>query len=349
VTTVRSVVHPGWLAVTGPGVHAVVEATEPEGEALAAAAAGGLLPLLDALTAHGLSAAPSFALVARDDDAVRVLVRGKGTVVLGDGTRLGSHGRMPWADVDVDDQAAGDLVVVQAPEPEVPRGWRLPARLTRRPPEAAQDVEPSPPDPVLPPTSAMDLPPEDEPGPGDDRPEPPVDPSADGADAGSPDASHVDGDGPMVPAVRCPAGHACPPGSEECRTCGLEVPPQDPVLAPRPPLGALKASTGEVVPLDRSVLLGRAPRVDEETPPEQRPRLLRVGGADRDISRTHAEVVLDGWQVLVRDLGSTNGTTVTPPGGRDPVPVLPHEDVGIEPGTVITLADEVSLTYELDA
>ena len=72
-----------------------------------------------------------------------------------------------------------------------------------------------------------------------------------------------------------------------------------------------------------------------------------MGGVDRDISRNHAEVVLEGWHVLVRDLGSTNGTTVTLP-GQEPVRLRPTEDHGIEPGAVITLADEVSLTYEVD-
>jgi hypothetical protein len=50
--------------------------------------------------------------------------------------------------------------------------------------------------------------------------------------------------------------------------------------------------------------------------------------------------------VLVRDLGSTNGTTVTLP-GQEPVRLRPTEDQGIEPGTVVTLADEVELTYEV--
>ncbi len=56
--------------------------------------------------------------------------------------------------------------------------------------------------------------------------------------------------------------------------------------------------------------------------------------------------MLDGWHVLVRDLGSTNGTTVTLP-GQEPVRLRPTEDQGIEPGTVVTLADEVVLTYEV--
>ncbi len=131
MTTVRSVVHPGWIEVVGPGVHAVVAAADRHAETLAAAASRGLLPLLEALTAHGISGAPDFVVAAPGETGVRVLVRGAGAAVLPDGTRIGSDGRMPWSDVDVDPVAAGDEVSVEAPAPEVPRGWRRPARLGR--------------------------------------------------------------------------------------------------------------------------------------------------------------------------------------------------------------------------
>ena len=35
--------------------------------------------------------------------------------------------------------------------------------------------------------------------------------------------------------------------------------------------------------------------------------------------------------------------------GQEPVRLRPTEDQGIEPGTVISLADEVTLVYEVDA
>ena len=453
MTTVRSVVHPGWIEVAGPGVLAVVAAAARHAETLETAAARGLLPLLEALTAHGIAGAPDFVVAAPGDSGVRVLVRGSGAVVLPDGTRIGSDGRMPWSDVDVDLASAGDEVVVEAPVPEVPRGWRRPARLARgaagtapsvdagsgrrpdidqlvevgtgrdeidrlvesdpedqaadradidptddRDPEdepgrgdvallvesdpedqaaAPDDVDPSgDPDPAdgdgagaqgtdpipLPPTEAMPVVPPPAPpvaaGPevtesaepdeaepdvaeAETRPEPDVT-----TDRGSPHGTDDDPDRPVVLAVMCPAGHPSPPHAGRCRTCDREIPPQQPFRTPRPPLGVLRISTGGVVPLDRGVLLGRAPQVNEELPANQRPHLLRVGGADRDISRNHAEVVLEGWHVLVRDLGSTNGTTVTLP-GEEPVRLRPTEDQGIEPGSVITLADEVSLTYEV--
>ncbi|WP_392543721.1 FHA domain-containing protein [Oryzobacter telluris] len=508
MTAVRCVVHPGWIEVSGPGVHAVVAAAERHAEPLAQAAQGGFAGLLEALTAHGLAGAPDLAAVSVGDDAVRVLVRGGAVVVLADGTRVGAEGRAPWRDVDIALDAAGDEVSVEAPAPENPRGWRRPARLGRPvavAPVQAQPVteeqpEPEPaPDPTPPADEAVEqdqvelddvreaaepeeqadpvdehdvadaagdqtpedgalengapededhtadevrvqpdltLPPPDEasaglppasrvpvtappkgglidsvpwrrgaggqggpaptnpptaelpvlvpPPPAEDAPPPPpVDPEPAEqpvqepaqAEAGhtvhdlpeterhdvvdehaAPDVttdrgalhrSDDDLDRPVVLAVLCPAGHPSPPHAGTCRSCGREIPPQQPFQTPRPALGVLRISTGGVVPLDRGVLLGRAPRVNEELPANQRPHLLRVGGVDRDISRNHAEVVLEGWHVLVRDLGSTNGTTVTLP-GQEPVRLRPTEDQGIEPGAVITLADEVSLTYEVD-
>ena len=153
-------------------------------------------------------------------------------------------------------------------------------------------------------------------------------------------------DSPIVLAVLCPAGHHSSPHASSCRVCDRDIPTQQPFQAPRPQLGVLRVSTGGLVPLDRGVLLGRSPKVNADLPPSSRPHLVRLASRDNDISRNHAEVILEGWHVLVRDLGSTNGTTVTLP-GQEPVRLRPTEDFGIEPGAVVTLADEVALTYEV--
>lgn len=149
-----------------------------------------------------------------------------------------------------------------------------------------------------------------------------------------------------VLAVLCPAGHVSPPHSGTCRTCGRDVPAQTPFSTPRPPLGILRLSSGDIVTLDRGVLLGRAPSVDPTTPVAQRPHVVKVASPLRDVSRTHLEIHLEGWHVLVRDLATTNGTTVTLP-GHGPQRLLANDQQVIEPGTVIALADEVTLTFEL--
>jgi hypothetical protein len=152
--------------------------------------------------------------------------------------------------------------------------------------------------------------------------------------------------GPTVLAVLCPAGHTSPPHSGVCRLCGREIPAQQPFQTARPPLGLLRLASGDVVQLDRGVLLGRSPKVNAELAAADRPHLVKVSSAQNDISRNHVEIVLEGWHVLIRDLGSTNGTTVALP-GQHPVRLRPSDQQVIEPGTVITLADEVSLTYEV--
>lgn len=152
--------------------------------------------------------------------------------------------------------------------------------------------------------------------------------------------------GPMVLAVRCTLGHHNPPHATRCRVCGQELPSQQPEQTPRPALGLLRLSTGDVVTLDRGVLIGRAPRAATDTGGAGAPHLVRVSSPDNEISRNHVEIVLDGWHVLVRDLGSTNGTTVALP-GSSPVRVRPGDQQTIEPGTTITLADQVSMVFEV--
>ena len=476
MTDVRSTAHAGWVEVTGTDLVAVVEVADRHAGALVDAASTGFVDLLDILCSRGLHVLPPFALVVRTDDGVRAFLRGAGRLHLADGTVLESLDRLPWREVELDAETAGDVVTVGGPEPTVARGWRRPARLrgaavvppcrggagVHRARGLRPEPEPSEPEPEPEPASPSREP-EPEPerarcrgsrppgrGRGTDagdrrpagRPHPPAagglrrpgpgrararrhrprtgasstpcrgggpaapprtrrprcrsrpsregprgsparsrprpSPSLPNRPQPSPSRARAAADVPTRPTARrgarrrrhdrraatsrgptrtstarssspCSARPATtrPPHAGRCRTCGREIPPQQPTPIPRPPLGVLRISTGGVVPLDRGVLLGRSPRVNEELAPNQRPHLIRVGGVDRDISRNHAEVVLEGWHVLVRDLGSTNGTTVALP-GEEPVRLRPTEDQGIEPGTVITLADEVSLTYEVE-
>jgi hypothetical protein len=158
-------------------------------------------------------------------------------------------------------------------------------------------------------------------------------------------ASAPDRTGPTVKAVSCQQGHLSPAHATKCRVCGIELPSQDPVTAPRPVLGALRLSTGDIVTLDRGVILGRSPEAPAGNKPD-RPHVVKLASPENDISRTHVEVRLDGWHVLVTDLGSTNGTVVTLP-GEPPLRLRSHDPLAIEPGTVVSLAEEITFTYEI--
>jgi hypothetical protein len=152
--------------------------------------------------------------------------------------------------------------------------------------------------------------------------------------------------GPTVLAVRCPSGHLTPAHSATCRVCAVPVPQQQGFEVGRPPLGVLRLSSGDVMTLDRGVLIGRSPSLQAEA--AERPHLVRVASPENDVSRTHAEIVLDGWHVFVRDLGSTNGTTVTLP-GQQPMQLRKDDLQLLESGTVIVLADEISAVFEVSA
>jgi pSer/pThr/pTyr-binding forkhead associated (FHA) protein len=109
----------------------------------------------------------------------------------------------------------------------------------------------------------------------------------------------------------------------------------------------MNLSSGDRVPLDRDIVLGRAPSVTDSQP-SLRPHVVQLAGAGDDISRTHLRITLEGWHVQAVDLGSTNGTIVTLP-GQQPVRLRPHDPFTIVPGTLVSLADEVTLRYEVTA
>lgn len=159
-------------------------------------------------------------------------------------------------------------------------------------------------------------------------------------------ALRAQGGGPeaLVVAVLCPDDHPNPVHATTCRACGAHLPAQQPVELPRPSLGVLRLDNGDVVALERGAVLGRNPRLPQGWTGEQ-PHLVRIDDPDRDVSSQHLEVRLDGWHVLVRDLGSTNGTEVTLP-DSEPVLLRAHEQLSIEPGTRITLAGVFGVTYE---
>lgn len=149
---------------------------------------------------------------------------------------------------------------------------------------------------------------------------------------------------PQVIAAVCHAGHLNAPYAARCRVCSTEIPPQQPQLVSRPPLGVLRFASNEVVLLDRSVIIGRNPRVSQPYAGEQ-PHLVQVSDPERDISSQHLEVSLDGWHVAVKDLGSTNGTRVLLPGAA-PIALRPHDPLTIEPGTRVLLAGVFEFVFE---
>ncbi len=133
-------------------------------------------------------------------------------------------------------------------------------------------------------------------------------------------AADGNGDGPAPPAamaqkgrvdvegILCSRGHFNNPKSSYCMVCGmslLHLTPH-PVVRPRPTLGFIVFDDGASFGLDRSYVIGREPSAGDNPDAE----LLVIHDNNDTLSRTHAELRLDGWTVQIVDLGSTNGTYV---------------------------------------
>lgn len=154
-----------------------------------------------------------------------------------------------------------------------------------------------------------------------------------------------------VLALACPQGHPNPPTRQQCRTCGAAL-DGDPRLAPRPALGRVLVASpaagagyeDQTVELDRDVVVGRRPRTST-TSAERMPRMVAVPSPQKDISRSHVQVTLEEWHVLVEDLATTNGTVLLR-AGQKPRRLHPNQKEIVVDGDVVELGDGVTLTFE---
>ncbi|CAM3419179.1 FHA domain-containing protein [Nocardioides dubius] len=111
------------------------------------------------------------------------------------------------------------------------------------------------------------------------------------------------------------------------------------------PVARLLFSSGDVVDVDRAILIGRAPEARRFTSTEQ-PRLVTVPSPNQEISSTHLEVRpgsgADHGTAVVSDLGSTNGTVLVLP-GLAPETLQPGVPAQLLPGSVIDLGDGLTI------
>ncbi|WP_426246190.1 hypothetical protein [Nocardioides sp. LHG3406-4] len=149
--------------------------------------------------------------------------------------------------------------------------------------------------------------------------------------------------GETVQAVWCPDGHLTQPDAPLCRICRKQVAPQAAQRVSRPTLGGLRLPTGEVVPLDRGVILGRRPAPIPGT--GDWPHLVHLSPEHTYVSRMHVQIEINGWLVIARDLGSRGGTTWKVP-GRPPEKMVANESYVLEPGHALDLADVYEVRYE---
>ncbi len=147
-----------------------------------------------------------------------------------------------------------------------------------------------------------------------------------------------DHDGATISAAELRALRRQPPAvADEVATAVLPV-------TGAAPGGRIRVSTGQVVALDRTVIIGRRPRSTRASGANL-PHLVAVESPQQDISRSHLEIRPEGDTVVVIDLHTTNGSTLLRP-GADPLRLHPGEQTLVLSGDVVDLGDGVTVAFE---
>lgn len=148
---------------------------------------------------------------------------------------------------------------------------------------------------------------------------------------------------PMVFALLCANGHPNPTHINICRVCQGTLGTST-TQVPQPPLGQVHFSTGEILTLDRDIIIGRRPAYRAQ-PGRKEPHIVPVPSPNQEISRTHCEISINGWDVRVRDLGSNNGTFLLRP-GQAPLRVTEGTPAILRSGDILDLGDGVTIRME---
>lgn len=144
----------------------------------------------------------------------------------------------------------------------------------------------------------------------------------------------------------CSRNHLNDPRSHFCVICGVRMNERTGVLTTgtRPPLGLLVFDDGAVYTVDGEYLLGREPEADKRVRAgELRP--ITIDDSSGTISRAHVEIRIDGWDVVVSDAGSANGTFVIEPGQSSWTALPPDTRHRLVPGTRVGLGQR-SVVFE---
>ena len=147
---------------------------------------------------------------------------------------------------------------------------------------------------------------------------------------------HGDHDGATISAAELRAARQQAPLANDARTELIPVTPGT--------TGRVRVSTGQVVVLDRTVIIGRRPRSTRASGANV-PHLVAVDSPQQDISRSHLEIRPEGDTVVVIDLHTTNGSTLLRP-GVDPMRLHPGEQTLVLSGDVVDLGDGVKVAFE---
>ncbi|MGI5129070.1 FHA domain-containing protein [Pseudonocardia sp. CA-107938] len=144
-------------------------------------------------------------------------------------------------------------------------------------------------------------------------------------------------DPPEVQGHLCPRGHLNDPRSQFCNQCGARINEQGALVSgPRPTLGVLVFDDGASYTVDAEYLVGRMPESDQRVSAGEL-RSIVVEDRSGAVSRVHAEIRIDGWDVLLADTGSRNGTFVAGPTQQGWSPLQPGRSRRLVPGTRVRM------------
>jgi len=341
----------------------------------------GFDEVLDALISDGLRSLPSFVLVSGEGREVKVVIRGAGRAELrtadGPVSVVGSADST-WVERNVGGVTGLEVTVADATGEPYAVGTGLvrvagvehPARAASSAPvplqdaeaiavpvavpEPLQEPEPEPARRILPPDPQLEperphriLPPDPQLEPTEPVAAPVVPPVV------PPVLPPVVP--PVVPPVPVSGVPASDPAYDPLTSPDLSVTPdhgdhtadlpEEPAAPSSRPVARLIVSNGEVVDVDRTLVIGRAPDHGRYGGTD-RTRLVTVPSPHQEISSTHLEVRpgtgADVGSAVATDLGSTNGTVVVQP-GRPAEDLRPGIAVALTPGALIDLGEGVTI------
>jgi hypothetical protein len=158
----------------------------------------------------------------------------------------------------------------------------------------------------------------------------PPEPLPTGPEAMPAEASVSDG-GVLVLGKLCKNDHFNHPEAANCVICGVAF--HETVRlqrGPRLPLGLLVFDDGATFTVDATYVIGRQPEQDPAVTLGEARALARQD-PDKTMSRVHAELSLDEWEVRIADRRSTNGTLYQR-GDAHWLPVQPDRPVTLRSG-----------------
>ncbi len=137
--------------------------------------------------------------------------------------------------------------------------------------------------------------------------------------------------GAMVEGILCSRDHFNNPSAAYCQVCGISMVhlTHGLVTGVRPTMGFLVFDNGATYALDRDYVAGRAPDVSGTHAASP----LTILDDELSVSGTHARIDLSGWDVVLHDLGSTNGTFIWDAAHRQWNHVPPNTPTILAPGS----------------